>query len=289
MPQSQFVWSGQYWKAIGYTLSDSAAFTGEKSRHNFEYEVMTLIDACVDMILTGNVRPRFHQIEQIVGDLSLQLGGSSAIFAAQMAKLGTRTAVLGWLGADTFGDFAVAELLKTGVDISRLKRHATMKTAVGVALSEPEDRAILTYMGTLEAPNSSDLDPSLLGLFAHWHIGSYFLLPGLQQHWPEWLRLCRTAGKTTSLDTNWDPHERWTGIVEILPFIDVFLPNEAEALAISGRINIHDAARSLSQCGPLVVVKCGEKGAIAARKNELWEFDASKSGIYPAPKLSGLI
>ena len=252
-----------------------------KSRSNAQYEVMTLVDICVDMILTGNVRPRFHQVEQIVGDLSLQLGGSAAIFASQMTKLGTRTAALGWLGADAFGDFALAEIQKTGVDVSRLKRHATMKTGVGVALSEIEDRAILTYMGTLDAPNSSDLDPSLLGLFAHWHIGAYFLLRGLHPHWSEWLRSCRTAGITTSLDPNWDPHERWTVITEILPFIEIFLPNEAEALAISGQTNIHDAAASLSQYGPLVVVKCGERGAIAARGNELWELDARRSPVSP--------
>jgi len=267
---------------MGHTLKGSAAFAAEKSHRDIAYEVMTLVDICVDMILTGNVRPRFHQVEQMVGDLSLQLGGSSSIFAAQIAKLGTRTAALGWLGADAFGDFALSELDKTGVDVSRVKRHATMRTGVGVALSEPEDRAILTYMGTLDAPNSSDLDPSLLGLIAHWHIGAYFLLRGLQPHWPEWLRLCRTAGITTSLDPNWDPNECWTGIIEILPFIDVFLPNEAEALAISRQINIQDAARSLSQYGPLVVIKCGERGAIAARGNKLWELDASKSTVVPA-------
>src|SRR3974377_374852 len=50
------------------------------------FDVMTFADVCVDLIVTGDVRPRFHQVEQYV-DISLQLGGSGAIFASQLARL----------------------------------------------------------------------------------------------------------------------------------------------------------------------------------------------------------
>jgi ribokinase len=76
------------------------------------FEVMTLADVCVDLIVTGDVRPRFHQVEQFVDDLSLQLGGSAAIFASQMARLGASTALVGWVGADVLGDFVLSELKK---------------------------------------------------------------------------------------------------------------------------------------------------------------------------------
>jgi hypothetical protein len=40
---------------------------------------MTVSDMCIDLVVTGNVRPEFHQVEQIVGDYALELGGSANI------------------------------------------------------------------------------------------------------------------------------------------------------------------------------------------------------------------
>jgi sugar/nucleoside kinase (ribokinase family) len=244
-------------------------------------EVMTLADVCVDLILTGDVRPRFHQVEQFVDDLSLQLGGSAAIFASQMARLGVSTALVGWVGADLFGDFVLSELEKAGVDIARLKKHPTVKTCVGLALSEKNDRAILTYSGTLNVSSPDDLNPELLKSCRHWHIAGYFLMRHLQPAWVNWLELCRRSGITTSLDTNWDPAERWEGVCELLPLIDVFLPNEAEALAISQQTDVFSAARTLAQRGSLVVVKRGENGALAVKGDDFWELRMSESQIRP--------
>ena len=246
-----------------------------------QFEVMTLADVCVDLILTGNVRPRFNQVEQFIDDFSLQLGGSAAIFASQIANLGVSIAMLGWLGTDVFGNFVYSELEKSGVDTTRIKRHTTVKTCLGVALSETHDRAILTYPGTLDLPSADDLDPALVATCRHWHIGAYFLMRCIRPAWKAWLRLCRDANVTTSLDTNWDPEERWTDILDLLPLIDVFLPNEAEALAISEQTDVLSAARKLAEYGPLVVIKCGGKGALAVKGNQVWQLDAQTSQIKP--------
>jgi sugar/nucleoside kinase (ribokinase family) len=243
--------------------------------------VMTLADACADLIVTGDVRPRFHQVEQFVDDFSLQLGGSGAIFASQLSRLGVSTALVGWVGADLFGEFVLSELEKTGVDISRMKKHPTVKTCVGLALSEGNDRAILTYPGTLDTPSAEDLDPELLKSCGHWHIAAYFLMRHLQPAWKNWLEHCRRSGVTTSLDTNWDPEERWEGVLELLPLIDVFLPNEAEALAISREADVFSAARALAELGSLVVIKRGEHGALVADGGHLWELRAAESQIRP--------
>jgi sugar/nucleoside kinase (ribokinase family) len=242
---------------------------------------MTLADVCVDLIVTGDVRPRFHQMEQFVDDLSFQLGGSAAILASQMARLGASTALVGWVGTDLFGDFALSELKESGVDVEGVKKHVTMKTGVGLALSETNDRAILTYSGTLDVPSPGDLNPELLKSCRHWHIAGCFLMRHLPPAWQNWLELCRRSGVTTSLDTNWGPAERWEGVVELLPLIDVFLPNEAEALAISKQTDVLSAACTLAQNGSLVVVKRGANGALALKGDRFWELHTSESQILP--------
>jgi len=261
--------------------SSRKAPTSGTSLSNQRFDAMTLADVCADLILTGNVRPRFHQVEQFV-EYSVQLGGSGAIFASQMARLGTSTAMLGWLGKDIFGDYVCAELERSGIDIGGLRRHESAQTCLGVALSEPGDRAMLTHLGALAAASPADLRPELLRKCRHWHVAGYFLLPRLRPAWSGWLKQCRAAGVTTSLDTNWDPEERWEGVRELLPLIDVFLPNEAEALSISGQADVDSAARKLAGYGPLVVVKRGAEGALAVKGGQRWKLHPSESPYRPA-------
>ena len=106
-------------------------------------------------------------------------------------------------------------------------------------------------------------DNEVISACRHWHIASYFLLNKVRPHWPAWIAKLKAAGVTVSLDTNWDPEERWEGVRPLLPMVDIFLPNEAEALALSGEGDVHAAGRSLARQGPLVVIKRDVRGAIA--------------------------
>ncbi|AXC13902.1 Ribokinase [Acidisarcina polymorpha] len=234
--------------------------------------VVAVGDYCVDLILTGDVRPRFGQAEQILDDGSLEIGGSAGIFTSQMAKLGARVKALGVVGDDPFGKMVMDALSGSGVDVSLLKFHDTLKTGIGIALSEPDDRAILTYLGTIDAMRPDDLDETMLRLCRHFHLCSYYLLDAMRPSWREWLALCRDRGITTSFDTNWDPANQWTGVDELLINVDVFLPNDREALAISRQRNVDDAGEMLAQYGSLVVIKRGAEGASAFHRGKRWDI-----------------
>ena len=244
-------------------------------------DVLTVSDMCVDLVLSGNVRPQFHQVEQLIDEYELELGGSANIFAAQFAKLGGRAGVIGCVGEDLFGDFALDRLRTAGVDISRVKRQASLKTGLGVALSEPNDRAILTYLGTIDAIQPNNIPETTLDSCRHWHITSFFLLQSLTNFWSDWVRACKARGVTVSLDPNWDPSNRWQGLKELLPFVDVFFPNEAEATAIADCPDVEQAGAELASYGPLVVVKCGSKGAITFKGSEI--LQAGSGGDDSAP------
>lgn len=53
-----------------------------------KWDIMTALDVCVDLILTGDTTPVFGQTEKLIDDYDALMGGSCAIFAAQCAKLG---------------------------------------------------------------------------------------------------------------------------------------------------------------------------------------------------------
>jgi sugar/nucleoside kinase (ribokinase family) len=221
-----------------------------------------------DLIVRGRELPRFGQVETLLDDYILEIGGSANIFASQFCKLGGRAGLVGCVGADVLGSFLKAKLTTIGVDLRHVKDNPRIKTGISAHLNHQGDRAILTYLGTADAVRPEDLSDDLLLGARHWHIASYFLLGQLRSRWPGFLREAKRLKKTVSLDTNWDPVEAWTGVKEILPLVDIFLPNENEAIAITQAATADEAGQSLSLLGPLVVVKCGARGAVAFKNGQ---------------------
>jgi sugar/nucleoside kinase (ribokinase family) len=228
------------------------------------FDLITFGDMCVDLIVSGeDVVPQFGQVEKLVGDYTLEMGGSCCIFACQAARLGLRTAVLGRVGDDGFGQLILRRLDECGVDGRYILVDPGLKTGLGIALCKANDRAILTYMGSINAVRPEDVSDDLLASARHLHHGSYYLHTRLQPAIPRIFRRARRLGLTTSLDTNWDPEERWNGGLEkVFPFTNVFLPNEQEARYISRQESRESAAAYFQRRGiGLVAIKGGEKGA----------------------------
>lgn len=228
------------------------------------FDVLTFSDMCVDLIISGDdVIPKFGQVEKLVADYTLELGGSCNIFACQAAKLGLRTAVLGRVGDDSFGELALRRLEECGVDTRYVTVDPTRKTGIGVALCPPGDRAILTYMGTINAVFPEDVTDEILASTRHIHHASHYLHTNLQPGIAGIFRRARGLGATTSLDTNWDPAERWDGdLPQILNQANLFFPNRQEALHISRQTELTAAARRFLDLGVNVVaIKSGADGS----------------------------
>jgi sugar/nucleoside kinase (ribokinase family) len=102
------------------------------------------------------------------------------------------------------------------------------------------------------------------------HAASYFLQPKLAVRLPELLRTARAAGATTSLDTNHDPAGRWELAAGLLDACDYVLPNESEALALTGTSGLEDA---IAVFGPTPIIKRGRDGAIARHAGRILEVD----------------
>ncbi len=226
-------------------------------------------EANLDLVLTGDVVPRFGQAEQLVDGGSLVLGGSAAIVAHGLARLGVDVRFVAIVGDDDFGRIAVAALAASGVLVDDVTVHESLPTGVSVILSAPHDRAILTVPGTIPVLTAADVLRALDARPAeltHLHVASYFLQPALAAGLPALLAEVSSRGITTSLDTNWDPAARWAGLGEVLETLDLLFPNLEELRAIA--IALGSAADSsdeehagfLAARGPRVIVKAGADG-----------------------------
>jgi ribokinase len=224
-------------------------------------DVLVVGDANPDLILRGDVRPRFGQAEQLLTGADLVLGGSAAITACGLARLGLDTTLLAAVGADVFGTVTRDRLAALGVTLT--SPVTGLPTGISVHLSTADDRAILTLPGSIPALRGADVTDELLGAARHLHVGSLYLQPGLAAELADVFRRARERGVGTSLDTNWDPGERWHSIGEILEHTDVFLPNAAELRAITGQPDVDAGAAKLVAGGTTVVMKDGARGARA--------------------------
>jgi len=245
--------------------------SGEK-----KYDILTVFDTCVDFLVDcGDVVPEFGQKEKLINGYSFEMGGSGCIFACQTAKLGLKTTGIGSVGIDNMGDIVLEGLSSASVDISHVRKSDEINTGLGVTLVKSDgDRSILTYMGTIDMVDGGALK-ALLPDTRHLHICSYYLLKSLQPAWKDIVLQAKKYGVTISLDTNWDPDEEWDGgIREILPLIDIFLPNENEIMYITGQKEYTSALKYASELVPLVVVKCGKDGAVAYHQGKTYECKA---------------
>ena len=224
--------------------------------------------------MTGDVLPEFGQVEKLVDTATLTIGSSSAIFACGAARFGLRVAFIGVCGDDVFGRFMLDEMQKRDVDIENVIQIPGGSTGLSVILNQPfdstqGDRAILTCPGLIAALRGEDVTDDLLRQARHIHVASYFLQTALQPGLSDLFRRARALGLTTSLDTNYDPSEKWTGFDKLLSVTNVFLPNEREALSLTGEENVDLAASKLGSKVEALGVKLGAAGALgvsAARK-----------------------
>jgi sugar/nucleoside kinase (ribokinase family) len=230
--------------------------------------VLVAGDANLDLVLRGDVRPRFGQAEQYLSGADLVLGSSAGIFASGLARLGVDVGLVARIGDDWFGERTAVLLAETGVGTAELRR-VPGPTGLSVILSEDGDRAILTLPGAMAGLEIADVRDALVRSAAgHLHVASFFLVRAFARELPAVLAEAKAAGLTTSLDPNWDPAERWDGVAECLPHLDLLLPNAAEAVelaaAVTGRrtSDVVEAAQSLAAAGPTVVVKDGAAGGI---------------------------
>ncbi len=232
---------------------------------NKRFDAIVVGELNVDLIL--NSIDSFPEMgkEKIAKNMTLTLGSSSAIFASNLSALGANVAFVGKIGDDAFGTLVKESLQRKKVNTDFIIISNKLNTGATIVLNYSEDRAMVTYPGAMEDLTIKDIKEEVIRSAKHLHFSSYFLQPGMQSGLPELFKIAKENGLTTSLDIQWDPEEKWNfNYREVLPLVDVFLPNEQEALLLTNESILENAINELTSFGRFVVVKLGSKGSITA-------------------------
>lgn len=216
--------------------------------------------------------------EIMAGSMSVTLGSSSAIFASNLSSMGCRVAFIGKVGTDNFADVVLSSLEGKNVDTSHIIKSGTLSTGATIVLNFDQDRANVTYAGAMNDLRLEDIDFDFLADARHMHFANCFMQPGIRKDLTRLFMKAKELGLSTSLDTQWDPEEKWDlPLEELLPHVDIFLPNLAEFKNLSRSKSVEEGIKKLKDFSNYIIIKNGSEGALGWNGRELINQHAFKN------------
>src|SRR5256714_13595504 len=188
-----------------------------------------------------------------VDAIELRGGGCALNTSSCLTRLGLRSAALGKVGMDTFGDFVLRLLRERGVDAEGVLRDAELPTSASVALVDPAgEPTFLHVRGANAAVCAGELgDRPFAGRALH--VAGALVLDALDgEPTARLLAEARRRGLQTSIDTVFDAGGRWERLLPALPYCDLVTPGLAEAQGVTGELEPARAAARLRELGARV-------------------------------------
>ncbi|GAA3230008.1 carbohydrate kinase family protein [Nonomuraea helvata] len=237
----------------------------------------------------------------LVDQIRLTAAGAAAGTAVDLAKLGNPVVTMGAIGDDELGDFLVAVLTKRGVDVSRLVRRTGEQTAASILPIRPDGgRPSFHVPGANLTVTYADLDADVLRGVRAIHLGGMDVTFGLGD--PAFFALLdsvRAAGTIITMDLLSEMPDLLGMARAFLPHVDYVLPNESQALLMTGCSDVEEAARALLADGPRgVLVTLGASGSLVVTPDGTEPVPALKTDVsdttgcgdaYCAGFLTGLL
>ncbi len=224
--------------------------------------ILVVGDLRAEIVLQGlSGHPRRGR-EVFVSNARIRPGGEGARVTAALKRLGRVATLVAKVGRDDVGS-ALLEDLNGAISYGGLSRDPEARTGMSVLFSDDGDASAVTYLGAAASLNERDLRRSIGSDCRHLHVASPFQLLGLPLIAA--LRLARSRKMTVSLSAGVDPRGR-ADFKGLGALVDLLLVDETAA---------KEGRRSGA---PLVVVRRGEKGAVAATAGREWKAPGLAAG-----------
>jgi sugar/nucleoside kinase (ribokinase family) len=240
------------------TRPESTAADGKPALDQGQgYDVLLLGSYFCDLIFTGlPAMPRLGA--DLFGTEFDMVPGATYRTALACHRLGLRA---GWLcdfGTDLFSRFVLDMAAQDGLDMSLFRHHPVPVRRVSAAFSFVHDRGFISYMDPIEPASPVE--------FIQQHRSRAVLLSHLTYDAAQaaLADAARAAGTLVYMDCQADAATLATpGVPEALRRVDIFAPNESEALHLTAATTVEAALEQLADLAPLVIIKRGSGGAVA--------------------------
>jgi len=213
-------------------------------------------------------------------DFLMDSGGCAANTSTTLVRVGVKAKVAGKVGDDTYGSFIMQDLASKGVEttgISTSHRHGTSKTVILPVIGE--DRRFIHTFGANADFGAADIDWEALAEAGVFYVGGYMVLPNLaQDDLAALFQYARSRSVCTALDVVVPAGTASVSLRDlerVLPFVDVFLPNDEEGRHLTGEEEPRRQAEAFLRAGcATVVITRGGRGALLMDQTHVIEAPA---------------
>jgi sugar/nucleoside kinase (ribokinase family) len=199
----------------------------------------------------------------LIDEIRLSPAGAAGGTAVNLAKLGADTLSVGAVGTDDAGDVLIRALERFGVNCDGLARREGVQTSCTILPIRPTgERPALHVIGANATIDPDELPWDEIASADYLHVGGpEFLGP---DNCVRILEFCRQNDVTTSADILADG---WPELLDMLapalPYLDYLLPNEEQAIALTGESDPIAAGKVLLDRGVgVVALTAGARGSI---------------------------
>jgi len=234
--------------------------------------------ACIGILVADLIAKPVDKIPEAgllerIDSIGLYSGGCAMSAGIDMSKLGLKTAVLGKIGNDSFGEFLKCELEKYHVNCDGLAIDPSVQTSASVVLSAGGgERSFLHCIGANGTYGYTDVNFDIIKKSQIVFVAGTMLMDAFDgEASAAVLRRAKEMGKVTVLDTAWDSKGRWMDVLRpCMAYIDYFLPSMEEAVMLSGKRDPREICDVFLDIGVQnVVLKNGEDGCFVLQEGEL--------------------
>lgn len=159
-------------------------------------------------------------------------------------------------------------LEQNGINYTNLYKGNERAVNVTSVASFPQDRYFLSYFSKVDSKILSDDE-------VYGFLKGAKVTIGIESH-TDVMKKLKEEGTTIVYDVGWSDDLSIEKIKPILKHVNIFTPNDKEALKIAGTDNVYEALKIIGEYVENVIITLGKNGSIAKSKDKIMYFPPVK-------------
>lgn len=222
--------------------------------------VAVLGSANLDLVVSTSRRP--EPGETIIGNrFSSGPGGKGLNQAIAAARAGARVRMLGAIGSDVYSESLLRLFEAEGIELAGVRRVDLPTGVAQITVTEDGENSIVVVPGANASTRFDDSDREMIASASHLVVQ----LERPRSLVEEAMSFARSLGVATVLT----PAPVGDDLESLVSLADYIVPNEEEALALTGCDDAASAASALSVGTSTAIVTLGSRGALVAQQGEI--------------------
>lgn len=241
------------------------------------YDVTVIGPALIDVLAAPFSMEAMERDSRYLDQIRMSFGGDALNESAVLTRLGKKVQLISKVGADEAGRTVLNYLHKNGIDTDSVQVEEGLETSVNIALiaEDGSRKFLMNPHSSLRKLALEDVMPVLSRVladpqgakivsFASMFISPLFTVEKMR----ELFAAVKAAGRTLVVDvTRAKNGETLEDLKELLPYIDVFVPNDEEIASLTGVQDPAENVRILVEAGvKTAVVKIGSDGCLVGTR-----------------------